>query len=109
VRFSSTDPARYPRLLKESRERALASQRPQFPLDASEAAVLRGLDLEKCYPAAQIGNSPGRSQGDLLQLCLPADFGSTVFLFMRGLCDHCKFEPIALRKQAGSRSGSTKK
>ncbi|HEX2650109.1 MAG TPA: hypothetical protein VHN19_09260 [Burkholderiales bacterium] len=109
VHFSSTDSARYPRLLGEAREKTLASGQLKFPLNAADAELLRGLDLEKCYPADRIGSAPGRSQGDLLQLCIPANSAATVFLFMRGLCDRCTFEPIALRKQAGTRPNSTRK
>jgi hypothetical protein len=91
VRFT-TGLTRYPYLLKEAAEKAIRGEGRPIQRDASDLAVLRGLEVEKCHPDALMG--------DLLQLCVPAGSPANVVLFMRGLCDRCSFEPVVLRRQA---------
>lgn len=83
---------RFSHLLRESVKKASVPE--QSRLRASDIALLRGLTLDQCHPAA---DSEGLS-GDMLQLCIPSD-SSKVALFIRGLCDRCEFEPIVLEKR----------
>jgi hypothetical protein len=96
VRFTS-DATKYAHLLKDGVEQAIANKELKARLGDPEIALLRGLALDKCHPAA----STGDMSGDLLQLCVPPD-SSAVVLFVRGLCDRCEFQPVILRRQPSS-------
>lgn len=94
LRFMA-QPTQYGDLLRRGVEKALTPEQRLHRPGTSDVAVLSGLALDRCHPAAE---SNGVS-GDLLQLCIPSD-SSKVVLFMRGLCDRCEFEPVVLEKQA---------
>jgi hypothetical protein len=95
VRFTAPGTRyRYPHLLKQGLETVLEDRQHRLRPSDSDVPLLRGLALDKCYPADESGSL----SGDLLQLCIPAD-STSVVLFMRGLCDRCGFEPIVLKKQ----------
>jgi hypothetical protein len=94
VRFT-TRPTRYAHLLKRGVEKVIENKQHPFRPSDEDVAILRGLALDQCHPAAESRDL----SGDLLQLCVPPSSSSNVVLFMRGLCDGCDFEPLVLRKR----------
>lgn len=93
LRFS-TERTQYSHLLKQGIEGLLRNpKRPDRPSDA-DVSLLRNLALDDCHPA----ETSKLWSGDLLQLCIPSD-ASAVILFIRGVCDRCKFEPIVLKRK----------
>jgi hypothetical protein len=94
VRFS-TERTHYAHLLRQGIEKVLEEKKPGLQTSASDVSLLRELSLEQCHPVEKSRDI----SGDLLQLCV-ASKSSSVVLFMRGLCDHCEFRPLVLKKQA---------
>lgn len=77
-------------VVAEGQEAALASPADRdHPLDPDAIRVVRAVVPGSCRDAAQMTA--------VVWLC-PAP-GTDIVLFLRGLCDRCKAEPIVLRKQ----------
>jgi hypothetical protein len=63
-----------------------------IPMDAQSVAVLDAIDWERCFESKQMGG--------LAVLCAPpGPEPDWAVLFLRGLCDRCRFEPIVLKKE----------
>jgi len=61
-------------------------------LGASDQPVLRAVAASAT--AACVGD---KDHPDMVALCAP-EAGGSIVLFLRGLCDRCRFEPVVLRK-----------
>jgi hypothetical protein len=63
-----------------------------IPMDAQSVAVLDAIDWERCFESKQMGG--------LAVMCAPPGAQPEwAVLFLRGLCDRCRFEPIVLKKE----------
>lgn len=77
-----------------------AAQAVQRPEDQRDVPVTRqDLGLLQELARRQDSCLADRKYADLLVLCpVPGQASETIVMFIRGLCDRCRFQPVVLRK-----------
>jgi hypothetical protein len=81
-------------VVNSAKEAATSPQmQREFPIADKDVALLQVLAADQASCLAD------KKYADLMLACpVPSQGGDTVVMFIRGLCDHCRFEPVALRK-----------